>query len=318
MRVLLTFDVEVWCGNWWKSIDERFPSSFERCIYGQDRAGGHALPKTLEILNRHGLKGVFFVEPLFAGRFGVPFLREIVELIRGAGQEVQLHLHPEWAAEIDHPATAGMTTRQRRLGAFTFEQQKRLIGFGLELMASAGAPRPAAFRAGSFAASASTFRALRENGVSLDFSIDAVLPASVPDLRDGRDLTRTQVIDGVTSVPMAVFRDGFGKERHAQIGACAAAELIGAMEHAARAGKPHFVILSHGTEMQKPWSPLPDRIVARRFESVCQYLGRHRDTLPTGGVADLPLADPDSGGVSRASVPATTRRYVEQAVRRYL
>ena len=135
---------------------------------------------------------------------------------------------------------------------------------------------------------------------------------------DGRDLTRTQVIDGVTSVPMAVFRDGFGKERHAQIGACAAAELIGAMEHAARAGKPHFVILSHGTEMQKPWSPLPDRIVARRFESVCQYLGRHRDTLPTGGVADLPLADPDSGGVSRASVLATTRRYVEQAVRRYL
>ncbi len=318
MQVLLTFDIEVWCGNWWKDLDARFPSHYVRCVYGEDREHGHALPRTLEILARHELKGVFFVEPLFAARFGVQHLAEIIRLIRGAGQEVQMHLHPEWASEIDHPRMAGLSTKQRRLGAFTLEQQSRMMHFGRDLLAEAGAPAPTAFRAGSFAANADTFAALRENGILLDFSINAALPASVPDLRDGRDLTRIQRIDGVTSVPMAIFRDGFGKDRHAQIGACSAAELTGAMRRAARAWQRHFVILSHGTEMLRPWKPIPDRIVARRFESVCAWLGRHREDYPTAGVADLRLDGEDGGGRSRASLYATSRRYVEQGLRRYL
>jgi peptidoglycan/xylan/chitin deacetylase (PgdA/CDA1 family) len=46
-----------------------------RALYGRSPAGDYALPKTLEILDRNGLKGVFFVEPLFAARFGVDIWR---------------------------------------------------------------------------------------------------------------------------------------------------------------------------------------------------------------------------------------------------
>ena len=58
MNVYLSFDIEVWC-NGWKDLDGQFPASFERYVYGRSSRGDYALPKTLEILERNGLKGVF-------------------------------------------------------------------------------------------------------------------------------------------------------------------------------------------------------------------------------------------------------------------
>lgn len=60
MNVYLTFDIEVWC-NGWDNLDSVFPGNFERYVFGSSQHGSYALPKTLEILNRHGLKGVFLL-----------------------------------------------------------------------------------------------------------------------------------------------------------------------------------------------------------------------------------------------------------------
>ena len=112
MNVLLTFDVEIWCQGW-HDLDARFPASFDRYVYGRSSRGDYAIPRTLSILDGHGLKGIFFVEPLFAARFGLKYLKIIVDMIRSAGQEVQLHLHPEWTDEIKPapiPAASGTFT----------------------------------------------------------------------------------------------------------------------------------------------------------------------------------------------------------------
>ena len=77
MNVLLTFDVEVWCDGW-SDLDRNFKHLFPRYVYGRSRRGAFALPKTLEILDAHGLRATFFVEPLFAYRFGIEPLAEIV------------------------------------------------------------------------------------------------------------------------------------------------------------------------------------------------------------------------------------------------
>ncbi|MCK7579199.1 MAG: hypothetical protein MZV65_28025 [Chromatiales bacterium] len=121
MKVYLTFDVEIWC-NGWGRLDAEFPAAFERYVYGRSRHGEYALPKTLEILDQHGLHGIFFVEPLFAMRFGVEYLKHIIDIIQSAGQEVQLHLHPEWTDESPEPiikklrqkATAPLAVSGRR------------------------------------------------------------------------------------------------------------------------------------------------------------------------------------------------------------
>ena len=85
--------------------------------------------------------------------------------------------------------------------------------------------RIAAFRAGSFASNADTYRALRTCGIGIDSSLNEVCADSAPDLRGKLDFTRPQAFEGVNILPMTVFRDGTGRLRPAQLGACSFAEL---------------------------------------------------------------------------------------------
>jgi hypothetical protein len=70
LNVFFTVDVEIWCDGW-ENIDHKFPGAFEQYIYGPTPRGNFALPFKLQVLRDHGLTGVFFVEPLFATRFGI-------------------------------------------------------------------------------------------------------------------------------------------------------------------------------------------------------------------------------------------------------
>src|SRR5512144_3111402 len=102
LDVFFTVDVEVWCDGW-DDIDRKFPGAFREYVYGPTASGDCGLPLTLRVLGDHGLAGVFFIEPLFASRFGLQPLAEIVGLVRDARQEVQLHLHTEWVDEAREP-----------------------------------------------------------------------------------------------------------------------------------------------------------------------------------------------------------------------
>src|SRR5439155_3769979 len=129
-----------------------------------------------------------------------------------------------------------------------------------------------AFRAGSFACNADTYRAIGECGIAFDSSLDEVFEMSGADLRGRLDFTRPQVFEGVSILPISLFHDGMGRVRHAQIGACSFRELREALEAAHRAGVADFTVLSHNFEMLKPGTSEPDTIVVRRFESLCAYL----------------------------------------------
>jgi peptidoglycan/xylan/chitin deacetylase (PgdA/CDA1 family) len=316
MKILLTFDVEIWC-NGWSNLDSEFPKAFERYIFGHSRKGHFAMPKILQILDHNHLQGIFFVEPLFAARFGLPHLRKVVSLIQDAGHEVQLHLHPEWTDEITPPPLPNVTGKRQHLRYYSVEEQTRLIGFGIELLMEAGARRPIAFRAGGFAANADTFRALAANGIQFDSSIDATMPDSVPDLRNQCELYAPSIISEVASYPLSVFRDGAGKLRHAQIGACSTWELIRAMDCAEQAGWRQFLVLSHNFEMLKTNSNQPDPIVVRRFEQFCEYLGQSSARFVTVGFGAMPSSRlTEHLPLPEVGFAPTMRRYAEQALRR--
>jgi hypothetical protein len=143
LEVFFTVDVEVWCDGW-DNLDSKFPAAFDRYMYGPQRQGG--LPTQLRMLNDHGLTSVCFVEPLFAGRFGVARLTEIVGLIQEAGHEVQLHLHTEWVDEASEPLlSVALTSKRQHLTFFSQDEQTQLIGLGAKWLQEAGAPRPIAF-----------------------------------------------------------------------------------------------------------------------------------------------------------------------------
>lgn len=318
MKVLITVDVELWC-NSWRTLDADFPSAFDRYVYGRSKHGQYALPRTLEILNQHDLRGVFFVEPLFAARFGVEYLAQIVKLIRGAGQEVQLHLHPEWTDEAREPLLPNVTHKRQHLSYYDADEQRMLIAHGLRLMQAAGAEGINAFRSGSFACNSDTFAAVLANGLVFDSSINPTLKVSNPgDVRDSRaGYCEPFTFEELGVYPMSVFRDGFGRARHAQVGACSASELAEAMQDALEKNWDTFIVLSHNFELMIPDRCEPDRSVVRRFETICRFLSDNRDTMPTVGFHDLSLP-PVPKGLEAAGTGrlATTTRYFEQALRR--
>lgn len=317
MNVYLTFDIEVWCRGW-ADLDGQFPASFERYVYGRSARGDYALPRTLEILARHGLRGVFFVEPLFAARFGIAYLRTIVELIRAGGHDIQLHLHPEWTDEIRPLPFPGAVNKRQHLSYYSLEEQTTLMRMGLDLLAQVGCPGVQAFRAGSFACNADTFRALRACGLKVDSSLNSELAESGGDLRGRIDLNRPQVLEGVKVLPMTVFRDGRGHMRPAQVGSCSLAEFRAALDSAHHLGVEHFVVLSHNFEMLKQQSTAPDALVVKRFEGLCAYLAGHPERFRVATLEVAPSISDTSVPLPEAGLAATLVRYGEQLARRFL
>lgn len=320
MNVFLTFDVEVWCDGW-DNLDKEFPGAFERYIFGHSQHGDYALPKTLAVLNKYGLKGVFFVEPLFAIRFGTRYLETIVQLIRAAGQEIQLHLHPEWTDESIEPIIENCSKKRQHLTHYTLDEQTALIGHSKRMLEAAGSGPISAFRSGSYAANCDTFEALRRNGIYLDSSLNRCYDISAPDLRSEHLFDRVFAVQDVVTYPVTVFKDGFGKLRPAQVGACGFNELRDTLQSAARVGVTDFVIVSHNFELLIPDSLLPDWIVVARFERLCAYLAQHSQQFEVGGFnSDLtqPPNDELAGPVIYATRCSTLTRYWEQFLRRLL
>jgi hypothetical protein len=318
MRPILSFDIEVWC-NGWTRLDEDFPRAFERYVYGHSRTEPRALPKTLEILRRHGLRAVFFVEPLFAARFGVDHLRRIVDLIGSHDQQIELHLHSEWADEIRPRPLPHVHDKRQHLQQLPFEDQFTLIKAGLALLREAGAPRIGAFRAGSFGANADTLRAVAAAGLDVDSSINAASELSVPDLRGSVDLFQPSRIGGLLSLPLTVFRDGFGRLRPAQVGSCSFSELRQLIDTGIHESWPAMVMLSHNFEMLRQDSVKTDPIVLARFERLCAYIARNPGLRSTKGNLFDGISPPSSTlPVPRTSFSGTARRFAEQILRRAL
>src|SRR4029077_8698578 len=153
LKVLLTIDTEFWPGDarWPDRPLTRpltgFAEAYRRDVLGRTDSGDFGLPYLLQSLNRHNLRGIFFVEALSSSVIEGPQLERTVRAIVDAGQEVQLHLHTEWLSEATVP---GLPLQHRpNLGDFTLEEPPAIIRHGLARLRAAGAHGVTALRAGN-------------------------------------------------------------------------------------------------------------------------------------------------------------------------
>lgn len=314
LDVLFSVDVEVWCGGW-QDIDRKFPAAFKRYIYGPD--GQHGLPFQLQLLADHGLKAVCFVEPLFSGRFGRAPLAEIVGLVEGSGHEVQLHLHTEWVDECLQPLLPNVSGKRQHLRHFDLAEQTHLLGVGIDWLQQAGAPRPTAFRAGSFAFNQDTLMALTSQRIYVDCSYNASMFGPTSGVSPAELLDQPRQIGAVLELPMTVYRDGRGL-RHAQLTACSWPELEHLLWQALESGHRSFMILSHNFELLTPDQRSADATVLRRLKSLCTFLQRHSHCFRVRGLRDgqLPVASDAPAPPLHSPLWRTGLRMAEQAWRR--
>lgn len=322
VQVFFTVDVEIWPGSW-TDIDSLFPDAFQRYIYGPTPFGPHGLPLKLKVLRDHGLKGVFFVEPVFSARFGLQPLQEVVGLIQQGGQEVQLHVHAEWVDEARVPVLSQPPAgKVQHLSLLSLRDQTELIGWSKRRLLEAGVASTNAFRAGSFAFNGDTLRALEATALSIDSSYNHYFGGPASGIWNGAGQggeipVLPFQVGQVLEVPVTVYRDLPCHVRPLQLKACSLAELTSVMNRAAEQGHSTIVIVSHNFELLDRRDFSRDQTVVRRFLGLCDFLSRNTDRFETRGFADTQLAPlPRQPTPVAGSARALAVRYFEQLKRR--
>lgn len=318
LNVLLTIDTELW-----PRADSPTPSqvrlAMQRDIYGLTPRGEYGIRYQMDVLSRHGLKANFMVESLFASATGPEPLGEIVSTIQQGGQDVQLHLHPEWLRRFSDPALPAFAGPGMK--DYSCADQQKLIERALHNLRAAGADQVTAFRAGGYGANFDTLTALSRAGIAFDTSQNTPWLGVTCDLWTKAPFLQPEVVNDVCEFPVSYFEDWPGHFRHAQLCACSSAEMENCLVAAHRQGWFSFVIVAHSFEMIRRARQLGglssvDRIVVKRFERLCRFLTDNHDKFRTVGFGDLQpkwipaIEEPQT---LRSSVFRTAGRIMQQA-----
>jgi hypothetical protein len=311
-NVLITIDTEIR-----PRLHERLVAwdrNVANSILGKVDAGVFGINWQMDRLEQHGLKGVFFVDPMPALVYGEAFLEKVVPPIVSRGHEVQLHLHTEWLQWAKCSPVA------RYLGAkisnFGISEQEVLVRLSAELLRRAGAPRPIAFRAGHLQANDHTLMALASAGIFWDSSFGPLYPSEPHQIGLPANTIGPVRHCGVIELPISGFFDRRNHIRPVQVCAVSKWEMEAALQHAALENHPTFVIMSHSFEMLSRDGLRPNLAIMKRFERMCMCIADN-PRLHSAGFADL---DPSiADGRSRPSLFSsnlirTSGRLIEQAM----
>lgn len=261
--------------------------NFARSISCETPDGAAGIHYQMGLLDRHGLKGVFFVDPMPALLWGREAIADVVGPIVEAGHDVQLHCHAEWL-ECASDANPLGTTTARNVGDLAFEDQCRLIDWARDMLIAAGAPPPIAFRAGNYGASDDTLRALATLGMHYDTSHTPGIADSECRISLTRRDRRPVEHCGVVEVPTGCIRTVGGGLRHAQITAISATEMLAAIGHARDTGASSFTLVSHSFELLCRERARVNRVVRRRFEALCAGIAAMPGVASATYAADPP------------------------------
>lgn len=249
--------------------------NFARSIVCETGRGAVGIFHQMDVMDAHGVKGVFFVDPMPALVWGVAAIEDVVGPIAARGHDVQLHCHTEWLAYAPGNRLAAGRTGQH-IKDFAFDEQAAILGWARDTLVAAGAPAPVAFRAGNYGANDDTLRALAAVGIAYDTSHAPALagPGAHCAISLGAGDRRPVAHGGVIEVPIGAIGTFGGRLRHAQITALSLRELTAAMRHARDAGEAGFTVVSHSFELLSRDRRRINRLVARRFERFCAAIAQ--------------------------------------------
>jgi hypothetical protein len=304
-RVFLTIDTELSWRHHAAGLD------IDTIVQRSLEPAGVGVAWQLEQLKRHRLKACFFVDPMPAMVYGLDWVKRVVGAILEAGQEVQLHLHPNWTRA--KAGDGGTHYAAFELIDYDFNEQIELLVGAADLLTAAGAPDPIAFRAGSYSASDDTLGALAELGFVYDSSHNGAehpWPSAI-------GLPSRQISPvahrGVIEVPVTLIEDRAGHLRHFQICALSSAEMGAALDHAARRRHTAVTVVGHGFELANRAGTRANHIHVRRFAQLCEMLADHAPSLITCHFADRPnLALGQNDRPLKPSILRTGLRQAEQ------
>jgi peptidoglycan/xylan/chitin deacetylase (PgdA/CDA1 family) len=289
-------------------------ANFKCSILGRCGAGAFGIGWQMDVLDRHELKGVFFVDPMPALVLGEGVIADMVEMIVTRGHDVQLHAHPEW---LEWTRESPVEARQgRNMADFSLADQIALLDYGCGVIERAGAARPVAFRAGNFGANDDTLRALAALGLRWDSSVNAGYLGG--ECRIAVPVRQNSPVElhGVVELPVSGLYDRATHFRPAQVCAMSAWEMRDTLRHAAERGHPVVTVVTHSFEMLSRDRSRPNRAVMKRFEALARFVGEHPllDATTFRSFEPMPVADALRAGPNRLRTMARVAGQVAATV----
>ena len=290
-RVYFTVDTETSLGGAWRN--GRGPLPATRTIFGENGTGTYGVPLIMDILERYGFRATFFIEVFCSYLLGAEEMGKVFQCIQTRGHDVQLHLHPVQRFYRDF--LQGHARREQDLMfQFPAEEQKQLVGEGVDLFRRFSGAAPRAFRAGCYGASEVTLTALRENGVFIDSSYNLAFLDRTCGFQQ-RPLNAPRVLDGVHEFPVTNFNSGrAGSYKPLEVSAVSVWEILATISHLRKNGCRDVVLVFHSFSFLKRRDvrfekARRDRIVIHRFRRLCAELARMHDEVEVSVFGDLDL-----------------------------
>jgi peptidoglycan/xylan/chitin deacetylase (PgdA/CDA1 family) len=287
-------------------------ANFHSSILGQCAYGAFGIGWQMDVLDRNGLKGVYFVDPLPALVLGEAVIADVVGLIADRGHDVQLHAHPEWLEWAQESPVEGRVGRN--IADFSLADQIALLEYGCGVIERAGAARPVAFRAGNFGANDDSLRALAALGLAWDSSVNADYLGGACRIGVTPERNLPLELHSIAELPVSGLHDRTGHFRPAQVCAMSGWEMRDTLRHAAARGHPVVTVVTHSFEMLSRDRSRANRAVMKRFEGLARFVAAHplleTTTFQTLDRPAVLVADAPRAGPNRLR---TAARMVEQA-----
>ena len=145
------------------TIDTEGPRGSDPVLYqiwGKVGNEYYGIPKIIEICNRYGIKGLFFVDIPEIWDMGYDKIKDVINYIREKGHDVGVHIHPH------HMPNAS----RHFLFDYSKEEQYKIINECTKKYIEITGEKPVSFRAGKYGANRDTLDILSELGYVYDFS----------------------------------------------------------------------------------------------------------------------------------------------------
>jgi hypothetical protein len=260
---------------------ERHQPLADPVVYGMVNGREEALGFLLETFAHYDMVSTFFVECANYFHFGDEPMQRVVNRLKSAGQDIQLHIHPVWLSFNRNPAL-GNFPRHDDCAGREFEELKRGFSACVDVFERWVGHRPLAIRTGSLRADETVYRVMQELGIPLSSNIAmGLFQPKEPALQLNCGRHR---IHGVMEVPVFTYRDnqfaGNIHQKSLQITSCSWPEMKHLLWKARAAGIENVVILTHPFEYIKKtdfrYSKLTrNRVNQQRLRKLCHFIRQY-------------------------------------------
>jgi len=250
-------------------------------VYGSVDGKEQALGFLLETFDRYNIVASFFVECANYYFFGDQPMLEVINRLKAAGQDIQLHVHPIWLHFNTDPEL-GVFPRHDDCSGQQFDDLKRVFSACIAVFERWVGQPPLAIRTGSLRTDENVYRVMCELGVLMSSNVGlGVFQPREPLLCHDSGRHR---IHGVMEIPVFSYQysrfAGRARKKSLQITSCSWPEMKYLLWKARSTGIENIVILTHPFEYIKKsdfqYRKLTrNRVNQQRLRNLCEFISQH-------------------------------------------